>query len=239
MSRFFKSAFVSLAVSASLFAQDVPPPTPAPKEKKPKEGFIRFWNLLPKDKGNLLLSKNDGTPEGQILLSAIPLNNYSGYNSFPIGRYALKVSHAADPATAIQTFDLILRENVFVTILSSFNNGKVKAELFDDTYDPSAITSGRLVIYHQFSGLRVVVAGGRQTSRPIDAGESETIEGFTLGPVEFQMVGSHLNGKLENWSTEIDFSKFPHASLVVVPDPYGRFRPRVSIDGKSPTGSGN
>jgi hypothetical protein len=89
------------------------------------------------------------------------------------------------------------------------------------------------VIRQQQPGVRVVVtANTRQTSRALSTGESQTIDGLPLRSVAFEMKAVRGDGNMEFWSADIDFSKIRHASLLVVPDPYGKFRPRVAIDGR-------
>lgn len=210
-----------------------PAPTPAPP-KKPKEGYFRFWNMLPRDAGDLVLIHDNGTPDGDPLLFASPMNYHADYLPVPLARYALKIVRRTDLKLAVQTFDVLVRADVHVTFLAQLSGGKLNVEMLDDTYDPEKAIAGRLTIRHFFPAATVQVTSSSQlASRALTPGESQAIEGFPLQPVMLEMRATLANGKTQTWSSEVDFSRARHASLLIVPDPYGRFRPRVSIDGRA------
>jgi hypothetical protein len=240
MFRFCKWLLPSLLLAAApLFAQAPTPatPTPEPKAKKPKNGSIRFWNVLPKDQGDLVLIKENGTPEGEALLYADPGNFYASYVPVPPARYSLKVVRRNEPTTALQTFDVLMRGDVYITFIGQMVEGKIKVEMLDDTFDPTTAVAGRLTIRQHFPGIRVVVAATPQMkSRSLSEGETEVLDGLPLKPLEVNMSAVLADGKTQQWSTDVNFKSFRHASLLIIPDPYGRFRPRVTVDG-NPVGS--
>lgn len=230
--KFFRSQILSLLLGASILqAQEPPTATPAPT-KKQKEGHFRFWNMLPRTESDLVLIKSGSSPEGEALLTATPGNYYASYIKVLPGRYALKVVRPNDLTTALENFDILVRGDIYVTFLAHVVDGKTKIEMLDDTFDPTVATSGRLTIRQHFPNASVVVTTNTQiSSRALLLGETQALDGFPLQPIELKMRATLPGGKTQTWTSEVDFRVARHASLLVIPDPYGRFRPRVSIDG--------
>lgn len=228
------SLLICLMMAGSLVAQTpVATPTPEPKERKVKQGYMRFWNMLPKEAGDLVLIKNTGKAEGEPVMSAEPRNYYSDYIPVPVGRYALKAVRSEQPEVSLGDFDVLLRSDVYVTFLASIVEGKLKVEMLDDTYDPTASPTGQLTIRQQFLNARVIisVAGSSIRSRELTFGETETIEGLPLKTIELKMTAVLANGQKQAWNTDVDFRTVRRAALLIIPDAYGRFRPRLAMSG--------
>lgn len=192
-----------------------------------------MWNMLPRGSAKLQLLQDKGAAEAEAILTATPRNCSSSYLPLPQGRYAFKIAASTDPKTALKTFDVVLRPDVFVTFLAQEKEGKPEIEMLDDTYDPEKATMGRLIIRQQVKGATVTVTSNVSvSSRPLNYGETETIENLPLQLVFFRMKATQPNGKVENWSTEVDFRTSRRASLLLLEDPYGRFRATTSADGQ-------
>lgn len=244
MSSFFKLLLSSLLLSAATLLAQAPADTstngaptagatPAPKASKKKEGYLRFWNMLPKTEGELVLIMADQTPEGVALLSGSPHNYQASYIGMTPGHYAFKVVRRSDPATVLQNFNVILRGDVYVTFLASIFENRVKVEMLDDTYDPAVALTGKLTVRHFFPGASVVITvGNRISSRPLGFGETQSLEGLPLESVELKMKATDPKGQTQLWSTFFDFAAARHATLLVLGDRYGRFRPRAAVDGR-------
>ena len=244
-SAFFRSVLSALALFVAATTVASPPATPPPaatppaatpspeKAKKPKEGYVRFWNLLPRGNDELKLVKVDGTADGASLLTASPLNYYAGYEPLPVGKYALKVVRANDPVTTLQTFNVTLAGNAFVTFVARMASDKMDFQMVDDTYDHMAAQNGRLVIHQQFPKANVIVTSNAQLrSEVLGYGSAQTLEGFPLKSVTFNLQATLADGKRKTWSTDVDFRTARHASLIIMPDMYDRFRVRFSADGQ-------
>lgn len=214
-----------------LGAQAPATPKPTPEDKKPK-GFVRVWNMLPKGSGNLLLLLKNDPPNMAAICTAEPANFYANYQPMPQAQYPFIVVREADRKAPIEHFDVILRQNVYVTFLATLENGKPKVQMIDDTFDPTTVSAGRLTLRNYFPDARVsVIADGKIQSPVVNSGESQVLDGLPVGPVVLQMKATLPGGKTQQWSSQVDFRTSKHASLLVVPDPYGRFRPRISYDG--------
>jgi len=232
---FFKWLTLSLILSAGpVLAQAPASATPDPADaKKPKEGFVRFWNMLPKAAGELSLVY-DSAGETTTLLSAAPNNYYAGYTPIKPGRYALRMVRSADPKTSLKTFDLILRANVYVTFYAHVVDGAMAVEMLDDTYDRTKADTGSLTIRHLYPGVKVTVHSDTDpTVQALEFGEVKKLDGLPLKTIFFQMEASLPDGQVKKWATEVNFSGCRHASLLLIQDPYGRFRPRASPDGQT------
>jgi hypothetical protein len=233
--KFYRSVLSALVLLAGPVLAAPPDPgvdTDSGK-KKPKEGYVRFWNLLPKGKDELKLVKPSGAEEGDTLIVAEPLNYYAGYQPLTVGRYSLKVVRTAEPKTALQTFDVLLREDVFVTFIAKLKDNKITVEMIDDTYDHDTATTGQVIVRQQFPEANVIVTsktGAR--SQAISYGNEETMNGFPLQLVNITLNATLADGKHKSASMEVDFRASRHASLIVIADGYGRFRVRLASNGQ-------
>ncbi len=208
--------------------------TPPPKESKQKHGYLRLWNMLPKEAGVLLLIKENGTPEGDVLLSAAPNNYYASYTALPAGRYALKLVRSEAPDTVIENVSVTFRGDESRTILAGSVDRKLKVETLDETYDLATTLAGRLTIRQNFPNSRVTIEVGSQTrTRELASSEVEVVDGLPLQVVSLKMHATFADGKTSDWSTEVDFKTIRHATLLIVSDPYGRCRPHVALDGRA------
>lgn len=226
---------LALATSLQVAAQGpptVPGATPAP-EKKPKVGYMRFWNMLPAETGDLQVLQDAGAGESTAILNAEVNNVYVSYNPFKPGRYALKVVRAADPKTVIKDFDLILRADVYVSFYARKVDDKVVIDMIDDTYDRTTALSGKAVIRHRIPGASVTI---KSAALPLPItlayGDERVLENLPLKPVVFNMQLVGANGIPKGWTIEVDFQTNRHSSIWLVSDTFGRFRPRTSIDGQ-------
>jgi len=237
--RFFRSALSALCLSAlPLAAQTATPPpaaTPAPEdEKKPKLGYFRFWNMMPTEAGEFQLLHDAGGPEPVILIGAESMNFFADYVGVKPGRYALKVVRVADPKTVLKTFDVVMKKDVFVTFYARAIEGKLSLEMLDDTYDLEKALTGKIVL-RQFVKDAAITVKSTALSQPaaLAFGEERVLENLPLKPVVFQMQATMPDGKVRSWASEVDFRNTRHASLFLVLDVYGRFRPRPSADGQA------
>lgn len=217
------SKFFTLAISCLLaggaLAQS-PTPTPAPV------GYVRFWNMLPTAAGAFSLQKS---ATGETFLAAFPYQ-YSSYTEFPAGMYNLVVARGGE-AGAGRALQINLQPKTFFTVLISPPANSPKIELFNDTIDPK-MTSGTLTLRNYFTGLDVSVATNNQnlvTSLPF--GEIHNATGLPLAVTALTLKAKFQNGTQAESETEVDFRATRRATLLIIPDPYGRFRPRVTLDG--------
>lgn len=188
--------------------------------------------MLPPTTGSFELRKA-GAPESEQSLLSGSAYEYSSYVEFAVGRYQLAVFKKGDRKTPLKLVNIDLKPETFFTILVSPKGGVLTVEAFDDTNDPKA-TQGTLTIRNYFTGLTVDVSSG--TQKIVDAlpyGQSFAVAGLPSGRFPLTLHTRLPNGTPAESGAEADFTASNRATLLIIPDSYGRFRPRVTIDGKN------
>ena len=224
-----------LVTSSTPLRAQTPKPSPSPAVK-PKLGYIRFWNMLPLEGSTFELVQDGTPPPGRVLQTASPANFSAGYIPLPPGAYTLKVCRPGEHDKPIKSFAVPVRHNSYITILTTQPPGAaIKAELLDDTPDPFKPPVNRLTVRQFVPDIHVVAtAAGTKRTEALDYGATQTLEGLPGGLVQLNTRATLTGGATKTWNTEADFRTSHHASLLVLSDPYGRIRPRVSVDGPSP-----
>jgi hypothetical protein len=196
----------------------------------PKTGYIRFWDMLPPANGSFEIRKVGGGADAGMMNGSG--YKYGNYMEFPPGGYHLGLYKKGDTTAPLKIFDINLRPDTYFTILLSPQNGVMTAELLDDTIDPKT-TAGTLTIRNYFTGTTVSVSS--DTQKIIDAlpyGQSYSATGFPLQRLQLTLKTKLPNGSIAESGAEADLHASPHSTLLIIPDSYGRFRPRTTIDGK-------
>jgi len=229
-SKFFTLAtsllLASLAVNKAK-AQDEEPPVPPAG----KQGYIRFWNMLPPANGKFDLRKAGGSG-GTNLFSGTPYR-YASYIGLAVGKYRLVVYRSGDQVTPLKSFDVDLKPETYFTVLMSPQAGAMNIELLSDTVDPKA-TTATLTVRNYFPGLTVAVSSAdKQIVDALAYGQSYKAEGLARANMPLTLRTRLSNGTPAESGAEADFKMIKRATLLIIPDSYGRFRPRVTIDGKN------
>lgn len=211
------SFLVSCFLALNAYAQ-----TPAPRV-----GYIRLWDMLPATNGMFEVRKvGPAASEGNMLSGSA--YDYSSYVQFPVGKYQLGVFKKGQDAT-LKLFNVDLKPDSFFTILISPQS----MDMFDDTIDPRE-TSGTLTVRNFFPGIVVsAAAASKPIANSLAYGQSKQATGFPLQRTEITLRTTLPNGTPSESTAEADFKASKRATLLIIPDSYGRFRPRVAIDGKS------
>ncbi len=215
------SALIVLAHNERAVGQPAPSPTP------PKTGYVRFWNMLPEANGNfqLILADKLGDPP----LATASAYSYSSYVGYPAGKYKLAVVKQ-ESTTPLKVFDVDLKPESFYTVMVA----PQKAELINDTEDPVQ-TSGTLTIRNFFPGsLVTALIDGKQVGNAFAYGQTFEATGLPLQPAQVAFRAQLPNGQAAESIAEMDFKFAKQASALIIPDVYGRFRPRLTPDGKNP-----
>jgi hypothetical protein len=198
----------------------------------PKLGYLRFWDMLPSTSGAFELCKADGGDASPGLLNGTSYR-YSSYGEFPVGRYHLAVFKKGDRKAPIKIFDINLLQDTFFTVLLVPRAGVADIEVIEDTNDPKA-DSATLVVRNYFTGLTVSISSDAQKLvNALQYGQSNVVTGLPLKRVPLTLVTRLPNGMPAESTAEADFMGTKRATLLIIPDSYGRFRPRVALDGKN------
>lgn len=200
-----------------------PSPTPVPKA-----GYIRFWDMLPATSGAFEVRKANAPSSEPSLFSATAYR-YSSYIELPVGKYRLAVVRKGDTAP-LKAFDVDVKPDTYFTILLAPQS----IDMFDDTEDPK-MAAGALTIRNFFAGTNVsVFTGSNQVAQSLAYGQSYQVTGLPLQRITITLRTTLPNGTPAESSADIDFKASKRATALVIPDSYGRFRPRITADGKNP-----
>lgn len=187
--------------------------------------------MLPPVNGAFEVHKASGSSSEETVLSGSAYQ-YSSYAQFPVGRYQLSVFKKGGKAP-VKVFDVDLKPNTFFTILVSPKGGFQSTEMTEDTLDPKA-TSGTLIIRNYFQGSTIVAS--TKEAKIVDA----LAYGQSAGPLILpaKRVPIHLSvrlssGELIESGIEPDLRGASKATVLIIPDSYGRFAPIVTFDGKN------
>jgi hypothetical protein len=218
--------FYTLATSLSILAGPAAfgqtQSTPAPKA-----GYIRFWDMLPAATGNFQLRKA-GKP-GDVLATASAYR-YSSYVELPIGQYQLSVVRSGTD-TPLKNITVDIKADTYFTVILAPRGSGLNVEFLDDTIDPK-ITSGTLTIRNYFPGTSVSVISGNQILTPgLSYGASYAARGLAVSRTPVTIQTKLPNGTSAQLTVDLDFSASKSLTLLVIPDSYGRFRPRIVADG--------
>ena len=233
-SKFFtlaSSLLLSLILIAGTEAQVEAPtatqtPTPAP-------GYIRFWNMLPPANGAMDLRRAGGSPTDPPLVGKSPSYRYSSYLEHPPGAYHLSVNKAGQPEKPLKIIDLNLVADSYFTILVSPTSRGPNIEVINDTNDPKA-GSAALMVRNYFPDLMVdVFDRQKKIVRGLSYGQSITVSDLPFDRLSLIMRTVLPNKVPAESGAEADFKITKRATLLIIPDEYGRFRPRVTLDGKN------
>ena len=214
------SNFLFLCLFASVGHAQTPSPTP-------KVGYIRFWNMLPPTNGTFEVRNANAGPTEESLLTASAYK-YSSYTAFPEARYRLAVVKKGE-AAALKIFEVDLKQDTFFTILISPRS----IDMFSDAQDPNA-DSGRLMIRNFFPGANIsALINSKQVTESLPYGQSYEAGGLSLDRAVITLRAKLPSGVPSESSVDFDFKTSKRATVLIIPDSYGRLRPRITIDGKN------
>ena len=205
-------------------AGQTPAPTPTPKP----QAYVRFWNMLPNPPPTLLELLSGDTS----LTTAAACNFYATYFTVQPGAYTFTVRKMNDKNGAIKRLPVNLLADTYITLLAYSKNGQADVEMTNDTIDPKAAPSGQLVIRQLFPNAKVTVfLGGTAASGPLGYGETFTIPNLPMGMNALSVQAAIPGQSIKPWSTQMDLSQDHHNTLLIFSDSYGRYRPRLAVDG--------
>ena len=228
--------WVSLFAFASTITARSQSPTPSPSSTpKPKRAYVRLWNMVPSQPPTAVELVYSDKP----ITTAASCNFYAGYLPVLPGAFAFTVRRAGDKTGSIKQLLVNLKPDDFATILVSDKSGKPDAELIDDTVDPKNPNPRRLVLRQLFPNAKVLAyLGTTPTGSALGYGETATLDSVPAG-VSTLTVQAIIPGQSpKSWSMPLELSQSQRDTLLIFPDPYGRFRPRLAVDAQVPPDTG-
>ena len=234
-------ALLTLALAAvpcaALRAQSPTDPASPTATPKPAHSYVRFWNMLPRNQANILTLF---TGETAPVANLPPANVFSSYLVVPVGSYTMIVRKFGEAGEIIQRFPVSMPAGSFITMIATEKDGKPTVEMFNDTPDPKVVeTSGQIVLRQFVPGAHVTasIPGGPATTKALDYGETAVLKNVPIsGPVQINLQAGlpTTPPTTRSWSLSGNFSTAHHATLLLVADSYGRFRPTLTMDAVAP-----
>ena len=129
----------------------------------------------------------------------------------------------------LKVFSVDLKQDSYFTILISPRG----IEMLEDTEDPKA-TSGTLRFQNYFPGVSISASlDKKQIIDSLAYGQSYQTTGLPLVRSAVTFRAKLSNGKPVESAADFDFKTGKRATALIIPDSYGRFRLRVTFDGKN------
>src|SRR5205085_1597302 len=126
-----------------------------------------------------------------------------------------------------------LKQESFFTILISPKGGVQTVELSEDTPDPKTV-SGTVTIRNFFPGVSVTVSlRSKVVVESLPYGQSYKATGLAFERVPINLRTKLPNGTSAESGADVDLREVKNATLLIIPDSYGRFRSRIAADGKN------
>jgi hypothetical protein len=175
-----------------------------------------------------------GSPPTQApLLGGSPSGRYNSYLEFAPGVYAVTLTKSGQPQAPLGLSQVQLAASNYFTVLARPSAGGPVLEAISDTNDPKA-TSATLTVRNYFPGLSVdVFAGPIKIANALPYAGSVSIGGLPLERLSLTIRTILKNNRPAESGAEADFKLSKRATLLIIADDYGRFRPRVTLDGTS------
>lgn len=215
---------------ACLGATSLQAQTPQAKPKG-KPAFVRFWNMLPdakKDDLELYIAA------GQRLITTWASDTQVSYTPVLPGTFTFSVRRVGEENKDVKTPSVPLLADSFVTILATQRQGQIALDVLNETIDPAKEDgTGHLTVRQFCVGTRALVTVGATPAKPLNYGEASVFDGLASDRIPVTIQATLPNGTTRTMNTGTDFTKNHHATLLLVNDAYGRFRPAFSYDGYS------
>ena len=228
---------VAILLAATLLpgvatAQNPAAPTPGPT------AHVRFWKTelreFPSVRTTLKVTSGRHLATHE-LGGGKPGYQFNEYAEVPAGRGTLEVFSGAE-AHPLVSLPADLAPGAFTTVLlrePEKSGNPPRLEIIDDgsvmaDAAPSQITVRNLIVSLKDMHLTM----GEILSVQFVSGDSFLqMRGLKSQLYPLRTVGTSVDGVPFDWNLDIDLRQNHHQTLLIYPDPYGRIRPRLVVDG--------
>ena len=211
-----------------------------PRVKKPKSGEpaailataqLRVWkDVLASDRPvKITLRQGKKTMAELRIVEGL---QFLEYQEIPSGPLVIEITDESEGNARLASTNAVFEGGDFFTLLLQENDGRLGVEIIDDASRPEAAT-GELTV-RSFAPILTsleVKIGSDVRLKLTGKAPFARLRGLALRTVQIDTTGMEADGKVVNWANELDFKKIPRATLLIVPDAYGRIRPRLVVDG--------
>lgn len=202
---------------------------------------IRLWkDAFPSKRNIRVLLKptaRKGTPT-EIRVTS-PGYRFMDYVELPAGDFTVEVNDLENLKAGLFQKTVTLPPKSFTTLLLREEGESISAEFIDDTIRGTSAEVGELTVRNfapTLATLQIRVGDEVNVSLGSPASFLQ-VRGLKKALVQVETSGADVSGTALKWTSEVDFRTVLKATLVVYPDPYGRIRPQVVVDGENPNSS--
>lgn len=160
---------------------------------------------------------------------------FTEYTPLPAGPCSIAPIDPAKPGAKPNTIARVFTPNSFTTLIVREGVSEPCIEIIDDTPTADEMDA-ELTVRNFASGLTHIRLRARDT---IDVRLRAPhaylhMRGLDQNILLLETTANTSDGKESKWANEIDFKKARKATVLIFSDPYGRIRPRVTLDGALP-----
>jgi hypothetical protein len=202
-----------------------------PRTEPESAAYVRLWNFNPPEGQSLMLSEDQSTAPP---LLETPANWVSaGYVPVAPGSHRLRLESAPEDEEPLLRCVLRVAGGNFVTLLVVWPGGTPEVRLLDETPPDAPLTSGVLTVRHFIPGAAIWIQGpGFPQPRAIHHPNHQTFPDLVRGLIPLRLKAGIPGLARSEWTLQADFSHCASQTLLLVLDPYGRFRPRLVPSGQ-------
>jgi hypothetical protein len=202
-------------------------PSPPPESA----AFVRLWNFNAPENQSLILME-DRSAASPLLET--PANSVSaGYVPVESGTHRLRLQSTPEDVDPLLRCILRVKERNFVTLLVVWQDGTPEIRLLDETRPAAPLTSGSLSVRHFIPGAAIWVQGpGLPPPKAISYRGDQTFTDLIRGLIPLRLRAGISGQPRSEWTILADLSHCASQTLLLVLDPYGRFRPRLVPSGQ-------
>jgi hypothetical protein len=156
---------------------------------------------------------------------------FGSYAPIPAEDLQIEIFEDTPTGAKLKSIPLHLAAADKATLLLSETDGKIGAEIVNDTPSPGTEATAELAVRNFVPSLTSLqVSVGDDVHVSLNTPQSFLqVRGLRREALEVDTAGTQA-GKPIKWTNEVDFSQTRKATVLIYPDPYGRIRPRVITD---------
>ena len=233
----------SFALAALLLTVVIP--TGLPAQAVQTVAHVRLWKTELRGLTGLRVSFKPTSgrhPASRDLVGGGAGYVFENYADVPAGRGTLEVYVATDKHPLMSLAVDFSPGGFFTVFLREPEppGDKPHLEIIEDSAATGDAAAQFIVrnFVENFKDVRVTMGESVNAQFPAGKGFMQ-MQGIRPAVYPVYTSGNGPDGKPFEWSTEADLKQHPHQTLLIYPDPYGRIRPRLIVDGEIQTGPPN
>ena len=203
---------------------------------------VRFWKTALAELSRVRVSSKTGTGKhasAHDLGSAGPGFSFENYADTPSGHVTLEV-YAGENKTPVTTLPAEFTPDSFMTVLvkeprKAGEPPQIEVILDSTGAQPAGGVPSQIRVRNFVADIKDIHVTIGDALNAQFTGDDDYLNMKGMKPIVYPVrtVGTGTGGKPFEWNTEADLRQHHRQTLLIYPDPYGRIRPRMVVDGES------